>query len=743
MKLIPSLLTGMLCLSGWALQSQAALIEQGRSDYQIVVSPDAIEAEVTAAHELQSYLSQITGVELPIVSEKTSAPAILVGQSPTVAQSLGGIDFTTLQSDEIILKTVGQDLVLSGERPRGSLYAVYELLETQWGVRFWSLDATDVPQAQTLELPQIDTRYAPTLFYREGYYDVLQNNPQFAVKARINGHCINIPEAWGGHLTLHGFCHTFDQYLPTRVHFKDHPDWYAWRNEQRLDRYAQLCLTNEEVRKALLEVVLNRLRQNPGTRIIDLSQNDNQLFCQCEKCNAFVEEHGNQSDLLIDVVNFVAEGIEKEFPNAMVETLAYQYTRSAPKTVFPRKNVMIRLCSIECDFGRPLDSETNQTFADDVRAWYKVAPLLFVWNYVTNFTKYYLPQPNWENLAGDIRFLLAHSVRGLFEQGSSGPLKVADLPELRAYLLSKLMWNPQRDENEIISEFLNGFYGPAAVEILQYLEIMKKSIAAHPEFKLICYQTQTSGWLSEENLAAAWRVMERAKAKVADNPKFKSRVEFAALPITFALLERPQMFKRKDFSSIDPIALAEAALLSTRAAGTRIFSEPGESEKSIRFRILRQYGSMPQEGEKPSIVGERTWGSIAGVNCFLCGNGNFVHISDDPAAIDGKSAQMPSNTSEWAVQLREPPVGKYEIYVEIRCDHSVEGAAFTAGTYNMETKAHKNMEGKAADIAGSDYHLVKVLDADLDSDTYIYVAPVLNPEIGNVWVNRLILIKAE
>ena len=97
------------------------------------------------------------------------------------------------------------------------------------------------------------------------------------------------------------------------------------------------------MRKALLEEILRRLRSEPNTRILDLSQNDNQLFCQCGKCEAFVKEHGNQSDLLVDLVNYVAAAIEKEFPNVMVETLAYQYTSSAPKSIFPRKNVMIRL----------------------------------------------------------------------------------------------------------------------------------------------------------------------------------------------------------------------------------------------------------------------------------------------------------------------------------------------------------------------------------------------------------------
>lgn len=744
MKLKTTSITSvLLCCAAWALlalQAHAALIQEGKSDYQIVLSDGAISSEVTAAKELQTFLSQITGVTLPIVQEKGSKPSILVGQSPEISQALGGLDFSGFKADEILLKTIGKDLIITGERPRGTLYAVYELLETEFGVRFWSLDAADVPRKTTLELPAIVHRYAPTLFYREGYYDVLQNNPQFAVRARNNGHCINIPEDRGGHLSLHGFCHTFELYLPSGTHYKDHPEWYAFRDDHRHEGYSQLCLTNEEMRKALLAEILRRLRSEPDTRILDLSQNDNQLFCQCEKCESFVKEHGNQSDLLIDLVNYAAEAIEKEFPNVMVETLAYQYTRSAPKSVFPRKNVMIRLCSIECDFGRPLDSDSNRTFADDVRAWSKVAPVLYIWNYVTNFTKYYLPHPNWENLAGDIRFLIAHKVRGLFEQGSSGPLKVADLPELRAYLLSKLMWNPDRDENKIIQEFLEGFYGPAAPEIAEYLTIMKRAIAGHPEFKLICYQNTTLQWLSHENLVAAWHVFEKAKAKVAQEPKFKERVEFAALPITFAMLERPETFMEKSLEKIDRKALIAHAFEASRKAGTRIFSENGMTEEGVRNNIERLNRIFSSTGPKPDFIDNQNWFTVSAEQCMRS-PGLYVFADSDAEADGGKAARLPNTTSEWAVQFLGAPQGKYEVYAELRCDNAAEGNAFTAGTYNTLTRQNKSIAGKANDIAGKTYKIIKILETELDPDICVYAAPAKNEAAGNLWVDRLIFVE--
>lgn len=743
MKRITYLPKLFLCCAAWALlalQAHAALIEEGESDYRIFLSGEATSSEATAAAELQSFLARITGVTLPIVHEKGSAPSILVGQSAEASDALGGLDFSAFKADEILLKTVGKDLVLTGERPRGTLYAVYELLEAEFGVRFWSPEATDVPEKKTLELPKVNHRYAPTLFYREGFYDMLQNNPQFSVRTRNNGHFFNIPEEWGGHLPIHGFCHTFNLYLPVSKHYSEHPEWYSWIDGKRSDAYTQLCLTNEEMRKALLAEILKRLRQEPDTRVLDLSQNDNYRYCQCEKCEAFAKEHGNQSDLLIDLVNYVARAIEEEFPNVMVETLAYQYTRAAPKSIFPHKNVMIRLCSIECDFGRPLDSESNRAFADDVRAWSKVAPLLFVWNYVTNFTKYYIPHPNWEYLAADIRFLIAHRVRGIFEQGSVGPSKIADLPELRAYLLSKLMWNPEQDENKIIQEFLEGFYGPAAPHVAEYLALMKSAIAGHPEFKLICYQSSTLQWLSDEKLVAAWNAFEKAKEKVASEPKYRERVEFAALPITFAMLERPETFNMKSLEKIDRKALISQAFEASRKAGTRIFSESGMTEERVRGDIERLNRIFSSTGPKPDFIGSQNWFAISAEQC-MCGPGLYVFSDSDAEADGGRAARLPNTTSEWAVQFQSAPRGKYEVYAELRCDNAAEGNAFTAGTYNTLTRQSQSIAGKASDIAGKTYKTIKILEAELDPDIYIYVAPAKNEAAGNLWVDRLILVE--
>ena len=44
-----------------------------------------------------------------------------------------------------------------------------------------------------------------------------------------------------------------------------------------------------------------------------------------------------------DVGNKIAEDIEKDYPNVMIDTLAYKNTQAPPTKVKPHKNVCVRL----------------------------------------------------------------------------------------------------------------------------------------------------------------------------------------------------------------------------------------------------------------------------------------------------------------------------------------------------------------------------------------------------------------
>ena len=57
-----------LCLLSAARAGELTLVDEGKSDYQIVLPDEPTLVQQTAAKELQSYLQRATGAELPIVA---------------------------------------------------------------------------------------------------------------------------------------------------------------------------------------------------------------------------------------------------------------------------------------------------------------------------------------------------------------------------------------------------------------------------------------------------------------------------------------------------------------------------------------------------------------------------------------------------------------------------------------------------------------------------------------------------
>jgi len=284
------------------------------------------------------------------------------------------------------------------------------------------------------------------------------------------------------------------------------------------------------------ERVKQWIRANPTANIVSVSQNDAAGYCECPNCKALDEKEGSHAGSLLHFVNYVAREVGKEFPDVAIDTLAYSYTRKPPRYVRPEPNVIVRLCSGECNFAQPLTDPSNKTFYDDLVRWSQVSKRLYVWDYVTNFANYLWPQPNVYVLGPNVRIFVAHGVRGIFEEGSYTSLG-ADMALLKAWVLAKLLWNPDRDANALIREFLNGYYGAAGPYVGQYLDLVHKDAVDH-EYHLGCSVPSDSLFPSPQTVKAAERAFQQAFAAVAGQPELEQRVRLAHLPLTYVQLCR-------------------------------------------------------------------------------------------------------------------------------------------------------------------------------------------------------------
>jgi len=511
------------------------IAENGVARAVIVIAPDAAEPEQHAAGELANFLSQITGAKFDIVPPPAAGKSrLLVGPQ---AAKLAAPDFSAdgLGAEGIIIRSAGDDLILAGGYPRGTLYAVYTFLEEQLGCRWWSSTESTIPKKPTLQVANLDVRYVPVLEYRSPYwFDAFDGD--WAARNKCNGQAHRLDDKRGGRHIYEGFVHTFYPLVSPEKYFKDHPEWFSEINGQRTYERAQLCLTNEEMRKELVKNLKERLRNNPAATIASVSQNDWRGNCQCSNCAAIEKEEESPAGLMLRFVNAIAEDVEKDFPNVAISTLAYQYTRKPPKLTKPRHNVIVQLCSIECSFSKPLSDERNKAFRDDIVGWSKICDRLYIWDYTTNFRHHIMPHPNLRILGPNVKFFADHNVKGIFEQGAY-TTNGAEMAELRAWVLAKLLWNPSLDGQKLIDEFIEGYYGPAAPHIKAYLNVTHDAVEASGDW-LGCFSEHTAKFLSFETLGKGWAHLKAAEAAVQNDPDLLFRVQVAQLPVMYTFMMR-------------------------------------------------------------------------------------------------------------------------------------------------------------------------------------------------------------
>jgi len=520
---------------------------------QIAIPDAATPVEKTAAQELAAALLRVTGTAYEIAAESAAKDAVyLVGETKAARLLAAANGWPACAADEIRRGMVDGKVVLAGDAKRGAIYSVDSFLEDIAGVRWWSAGESDYPKKPNWRPDALAAyRYAPPFRFRETFYRTTLTDVDFKVRAKVNTTSYTryiippteekfIPDEKGGNHKLVFFkgrrsaYHSFFEVLPPSRYAKDHPDWYAEVDGRRIGG-GQLCVTNPEMLKEYVKNTLELLRQRPDCDSIQVSQNDEKNgYCRCAKCRAAFEAEGSWSGPYLAFANKVAEEVEKEFPNVTIDTFAYQFTRKAPKTVRPRRNVVVRLCDIECAFNRPLNDASyaaNRTFLSDLRAWSKVAAgNLYIWDYQADFLSYMMPHPNLHVYADNLRLFREAGAIGVFEQGDALCLG-GDFARLKCYVTSHLMWDPTKDWRKLTDEFLWGYYGSAAAPHIKEVLRLATESAMRPEVpEMGCYHADPHPWITPDVGRKALAEMEAAlKAAKSQSATFARRVRIAKL----------------------------------------------------------------------------------------------------------------------------------------------------------------------------------------------------------------------
>jgi len=547
-----------------------SLAKDGVARHAIILAKEAnsIPSERFAAEELQKFLGKITGVKFAIVPEgEHEGPGIFVGATRRAREL--GIDPDRLGDEEWVLRTDKDDLILSGGRPRGTLYGVYEFLETYAGCRWVSPDTEVIPSNSNFAVPALDTRGKPGFSWRETTLYQRHDNPKilskedyalFLVRNRYNGGSYWLDEPRFGFAVRSGspaMSHTFYLYQEKWNDVK--PEYFAMTEEGvRAPRMTgplghDFCLTNAELRDRIFDQLIEYIKKDrkeaaakgiPAPTLYALSQNDtSSKYCRCADCMAIAKREGSYSGTMIDFVNAIADRVAAVYPDVELVTEAYQFTKHVPKTIRPRKNVVIRLPLLDREYGadeiadvlRPITSPTNRAAKELTESWAAAVPgdQIFAADYCQFRAPFRYPYDGTRKIMKNLSFWHRLGITRVFMEQAGIDLSFRPM---RDWVFFRKSVHPELDDDTLVGEFLNAYFGPATAPMRKYYELLANSTEAgdkkYYETQLGAIPYLTSEFFTQVNV---WLDEAESLAQGEGNAKFLRHVQLERVPVDSAL----------------------------------------------------------------------------------------------------------------------------------------------------------------------------------------------------------------
>lgn len=557
--------------SGYAV-AQTTIIKNNKPCGHIIYT-DHRDSE--AALLLQDFIERIGDTKIPIIA---------AGKKP----GKGDIIFkrtnsTDIREDGFKIDARPGYLTIESTHGKGALYGAITLLEKYLGCNYWSEYDYTAPKSATITIPAVIFIDNPAFRYRQCQNYAMRTDPMYTSWMRLE---TPFEEFAGGY-----WVHTFNRLLPAARFGKEHPEYYAWFDGKRHPGQAgQWCLTNDEVFEIVCQQVDSVFKANPERNIISVSQNDgNYTNCKCPSCAEIDSIEGSPSGTMIRFLNRLAE----RFPDKQFSTLAYLYTMHPPKVTKPLPNVNIMLCSIDCYREVPLQG--NASGADFLKAlegWSTISDNIFVWDYGINFDGTTTPFPNFHIIQPNIQTFRNNNVKMHFSQVAG--MRGGDMSELRTWLVSKLMWNPDADVDSLKLTFLNGYYGAAAPYINKYLTLMEGALLGS-RIPLWIYDspvTHKNGMLNSVLRKSYNDLFDKAEQAVDADSTLLARVQRSRLSLQYSELEIERSNPQKEIAKIETML----DTFNTRAArfGLRTINERNNSPHEYVALYRERY--LPRKG---------------------------------------------------------------------------------------------------------------------------------------------------
>ncbi len=424
--------------------AQFVVIEKSKP-CNIVVKSTSSENVFNCAKELSAYLTRISGSEFKVEildDLKNLKNAIVVGTSQDFPEKASQEKIESLGTEGFIMKSEKDLLWLVGNSELAVQHSVYSFLESI-GCRWYFPDPVwyVIPEKKEIKV-SIDAREKPSFDWRRIWYEYGPRTPK--LKQDYENWCKYNKQ--GGSLKVSAG-HSYARYIPEKE-FEKNPELFSLVGGER--KPMQICISNPEVQKRVIDGVLNAFKKNPDAIMVSVEPNDGGGFCECENCKKL----GTVSDQVFFLANLVAKQVQKEFPGKFVGLLAY-HLHSNPPSFNLEPNIHVEVTT-------GFRGGTKLTIEQQAESFRKLGASVGVYDYFS----VYLWDWDMPGAAKAGRFyslaefvkrmnsigLKSYTAESCCNWGPNGP---------GYWLAAKLMWNSDLDTNGLVEDFFENCFKKA------------------------------------------------------------------------------------------------------------------------------------------------------------------------------------------------------------------------------------------------------------------------------------------
>ena len=507
-----------LLLLLWAASPSHAFVfvENSQPACYIVVRPDAPRAELFAAGELAAYLEQMTGVNVPVRRTPYSGlpavgRAVLIGQGVWLDQPRfgdAGDDINVLGPQSILIRSSLEGeppcLIVAGGSPRGTVYAVYELLRIL-GVRWYAPEVTRVPHYRTVEIGEVDLVDFPCFPVRNLNIGNDDMTPEWAAQLRLTSP--------NGYLEYAQDCLPVSN--PIRLSLADMFARIDVTSQKRPDTSSErpCYFTSEAVSAALADSLNVYSEHNPGVTEVVLALGAQDIAYRLDTCPRGLELSPGPVDFLLQWADRLNDMMRRDGHVRLFLSLPREYGKPPLKVKLP-DTVGVVLGVPGHDYRLPYMESVDHdilTFIDDLKTWGEHVESVRLTIPLGHAVHPAVPFPDNRQAAGNMIMFRDAYVSGLEYVFNGCPgCYVADA-DMLVWVLSRLMWDSDADPGELEREWIKGVFGNAWGPMADYHEHV--SDLARKSQLPIDRTSDPLTYIDSEWISTAERMLQRAFAQ--------------------------------------------------------------------------------------------------------------------------------------------------------------------------------------------------------------------------------------